>query len=268
MEKVDRPRQQLLFWITLGVIAFIVLYITGPLRPLKGFFIQVLDPIAGAFSRVVQSGQDDDSQNLEREELQSQIEELTRHAEDLTIENAKLTTRLAELESASAAAQLLEERSLPFLLARTTNVFSFQDASSISIDRGEDDGVRVGQAVVFREGFLVGIVREVHAHAARVRLIFDNDTRLSGTFAGDGSPEGIVVGELGLALHMELIPRDIAVAPGRTVLTAGVEESVPPGLVIGDVITVVDPGSELFKTAQLAPPWDISELTTVAVITL
>jgi cell shape-determining protein MreC len=223
-------------------------------------------PVVGAFTqigqRVAQGGPEDLAV------LQEENERLTRQVDDLIIENAKLTIRLVELTETASAASYLEERQLPFLLARTTNVFTYQDASTILIDRGESDGVRVGQAIVLREGFLVGVVRETFSHSARVRLLFDNDTNLSATFAGDGAPQGIVVGELGLALRMELIPRDVEVKEHAVVLTAGIEEAIPQGLVIGEVFSVNDPGSALFQTAQLTALWDISELATVAVVTL
>lgn len=267
MKRVDRPNGRLVFWVSTATVLLISLHILGPLKPVEGFVLRITQPAVGVFSRIAQT-LDRRSRARDFESLQEENAQLKRQVEDLIIENAKLTTRLVELKETSSTAAFLEERELPFLFARTTNVFSYQDASTILLDRGEADGVAPGQAVVLREGFLVGVVQETFSHSARVRLLFDNDTRLSATLAGNGAPQGIVVGELGLALRMELIPRDEEVEPGNTVLTAGIEQSIPQGLVIGEVLEVSKPGSELFKEAQIAPRWDLGELTTVAVITL
>ncbi|MFA6512142.1 MAG: rod shape-determining protein MreC [Patescibacteria group bacterium] len=267
MKKADRPQTKLVLWVFIVVFLLVLLHGVGVLKPFEDLLLRVTQPVTGAFSRLGQkqigSG---DAKSVEA--LTAENKELRLQVEDLIIDNARLTTRLTELQAASPAADFLAERDLPFLLARTTNVFSYQDASSLLLDKGEADGVAIGQAVVFREGFLVGVVREVFSHSARVQLLFDNDTQLSATFAGNGAPQGIVSGQLGLSLTMELIPRDTEVGERTVVLTAGIEEAIPPGLVIGEVLSVEELGSELFKRAQVAPPWELQELITVAVITL
>lgn len=267
MKKAARPQTRLLLWVLFIVFALVIFHSMGILHPVESLLLRATQPVVGAFSRFGQQRQSSgDAPSVSS--LTAEVESLQMQMEDLIIENAKLTTRLAELQAASPAAALLIERNLPFVIARTTNVFTYQDASTLLLDRGEADGIRVGQAVVYREGFLVGVVREIFSHSARVQLLFDNDTRLSATFAGNGAPLGIVVGQLGLSLEMELIPRDAAVGEHTEVLTAGIEEAIPPGLIIGEVTSVADPGSELFKTAQVTPPWELQELTTVAVVTL
>ena len=113
----------------------------------------------------------------------------------------------------------------------------------VVLDKGTDDGIKVGDVVVAAGGALAGRVVEVGPDSAKVVLLTDVDSTVIGQLdleRGDGE----VVGQLGGVLVMRQIECGREVAVGDEVVTAGIELGVgvrspyPKGLLIGQVVDV------------------------------
>jgi cell shape-determining protein MreC len=65
---------------------------------------------------------------------------------------------------------------------------------------------------------------------------------------------------------MELIPQNEVVTEGDAVTTAGIEPTIPRGLLIGQVSRIESESGELFQTIRVRSLVNVNELTAVSII--
>jgi rod shape-determining protein MreC len=137
---------------------------------------------------------------------------------------------------------------------------------SIIIDKGSDDGVRVGMPVESARG-LVGQVYRTTQNAAQIVLITENSSSVParmGTSRATGILRG---GGLGGALRIDWIDLKYQIEVGEVVMSSGLGGRFPQDLVIGRVIEVDRREAELFQSAVVQPGVDFDSLEVVFVIT-
>jgi rod shape-determining protein MreC len=136
---------------------------------------------------------------------------------------------------------------------------------SVRLDKGEDEGVRVGMPVVTPEGVLGQVVRSV-AHSSDVMLLTDPASRI-GVVVQRGRVRGSAVGAGdGRRLSLNLVRREDDVREGDVVVTAGSDGIFPRGLQVGAVKDVARPTVGLFLTARVVPSVDLQRVEEVLVI--
>lgn len=143
------------------------------------------------------------------------------------------------------------------------------------INKGTNDGVRVGMAVESARG-LVGQIYRASANASQVLLIDSPESaipaRLSQSRA-DGIVKGGGAGGLlvmnWLSLEAQVVLNDIVVTSGLSNSTP--EERIanrfPPGIVLGRITDVQRSPANLFQDAVVQPVVDFNSLETVFVLT-
>jgi rod shape-determining protein MreC len=143
--------------------------------------------------------------------------------------------------------------------------------STVQINKGTSDGVRVNQPVINDAG-LVGKVKSVSNGNAVVMLLTDQQFGVAAQAVRAGEPGAILpaVGAPG-DLLLDLVPRAKRVQPGDRVITAGTVSArlpspVPRGLLIGTVKRVEGEG-ELDRTIHVEPAADLRRLDIVQVLT-
>ena len=137
------------------------------------------------------------------------------------------------------------------------------------IDKGSNDGIKVGMNVMAGDG-LVGIVTEVGHNYATVRSIIDDQSNVSAMFLKTtdtcnvkGSLELIDDG----VIELELIDKNAEIQKGYEVVTSRISDKYLPGILIGYVQDVnVDPNN-LTQSGTLVPAVDFSSLDMVLVVT-
>lgn len=184
-------------------------------------------------------------------------------------ENERLQDQIRELEAQVRATDALEKQVVQLELINgleiadelttvTARIYS-SGATAFDnvryIDKGANDGVLVGQAVVDEDG-LVGRVDIVSANDARIRLITDPLVSV-GIRVQATNETGIVTGRGDGPLRLEMFRASEPVYEGALVVTDG--SRFPPGLVVGTVSktagaevgfvlrTDVDPAAQLSK---------------------
>lgn len=138
---------------------------------------------------------------------------------------------------------------------------------TITLNRGEADGVQKDMAVVVPEG-LVGRVVAVSKHTAEVLLVTDprsgvgavvQESQMPGVIEGMANSTGLV--------RMIHLPKDAPIKAGQVVISSGVGGIYPSGVRIGTVIkSENDPGG-LFQTAEVKPFVDFRTLRDVFIVT-
>ena len=153
------------------------------------------------------------------------------------------------------------------VIARSPTVWH----SSIQIDKGRSEGVRVDQPVVTGDG-LVGRVASVSRGTARVTLITDASSAVSAQIVPDGA-SGILKPAVGNPEDLQLdFVEKRNIRDGQTVITSGfrfgrLSSLFPRGIPIGRV-TRVDPDElELYQRVHVRPFADFRRMEFVQVLT-
>jgi rod shape-determining protein MreC len=143
--------------------------------------------------------------------------------------------------------------------------------STVKIDRGSSDGVRVDQPVI-ASGGLAGKVTNVTGGTAEVTLITDASSAVSAQIVPDGA-SGIVQPEVGnpKKLLLDFVEKGKRVSAGTTVVTSGfrssrVESLFPRGIPVGKVTNADLQEIELYQRVTIEPFADLRRLDYVQVL--
>jgi rod shape-determining protein MreC len=198
----------------------------------------------------------------------------------LKAEVKNLRGQLAELATnKSEAAQLRELLQVSSNLPKdaetvTARVIAHSPTvwySTIQIDKGRSDGVRVNQPVITAGG-LAGKVIDTSGGSARVALITDASSAVSAEIMPKGV-KGIVKPEIGgKDLILDFIPKNSRVRRGEVVVTSGfrsgeLESLFPRGIPIGKVGSVNQDQLEIYQRVRVRPYADLRDMDFVQVIT-
>jgi rod shape-determining protein MreC len=138
----------------------------------------------------------------------------------------------------------------------------------IVINRGTDHGVAKDMAVVTPQG-LVGSVVQAYNNSAKVQLILDPRSAVGALVQRPESRVAAIVegsSTKPLAPRMINIARDADIIKGDKVITSGFGGIYPKGILVGEVVDVVNEEGGLLKYAVLKPAADFDRLEEVAVI--
>lgn len=180
----------------------------------------------------------------------------------LTTENADMRRKLAEMETQLQQDQKLDPATYKTIAARPIGA----DERFLKIDQGSNDGVKVGEAVVFKDNF-VGRIVSVSEKGASVMLTSDPESKV-GAFSldKDGKAKGILVGQFGTELIFDQILHEEPIQKGDLVYSQGTEGYLPRGLVLGEVSEVLNREHEVFKQAKVKQLFDAKDFDLVFVI--
>jgi rod shape-determining protein MreC len=190
----------------------------------------------------------------------------------LKAENARLDEIRRENEQLTALLQL--RAGLDFKTAAATVIAreSSEFRRTIVLDRGTNDGIKIGDVATARGGSLVGRVTEAGTDSSTVLLLTDSGSTVIGQLTSNAGT-GEVVGQLGGELVMKQIESNVTLNFGDEVVTAGIElgggirSPYPKGLLIGQVVDFNRDANDVVQTAYLQPAADLEQLEYVLVIT-
>lgn len=139
---------------------------------------------------------------------------------------------------------------------------------TIIINKGSADGVAKDMPVVTAQG-LVGSVVAVHGSTARVQLMLDPRSAVGAIVQRPESRVAAIVegnGNDPFQPKMVNIPRDADIIKGDRIVTSGYGGIYPKGLLLGEVLDVVNNEGGLLKLALVKPAVDFNRLEEVQVI--
>jgi rod shape-determining protein MreC len=198
---------------------------------------------------------------------------------NLEKDNRALKKRIVELQEENhriREMKLANERLRQLLSFREKNASKMigaevigQDPSSwfksITIDKGERDGVKKGMAVVSPAG-VVGQILKTAPDYAMVLLITDYNSAID-SIVERTRAKAIVEGMGENLCQLKYLRRAEEVAVGDIVVTSGLGGNFPKGLMVGEINKVDKKGHGVFQFAELIPGVDMTQLEEVFVIT-
>jgi rod shape-determining protein MreC len=230
-------------------------------RPLQG----AAAGVASGVGSVVESIQEIDRLRRDNGDLRAKLDELA-------AENSRLRALQQENEQLTALLQVRTGFAYATLAATVIARERPDVGRVVTIDRGSDDGLAMGDVVVGPGGALAGRITGLAPTSAHVTLINDSSATVTGMVQSNRAT-GDVAGQLGGVLVMTNIDSTERVNIGDEVVTAGIVLSggirspYPKGLPIGQIFDVERDANAVVQTAYVAPAVDLSKVEYLLVIT-
>jgi rod shape-determining protein MreC len=194
-------------------------------------------------------------------------------------ENQKLKKRLAQIQMEAdrmrfdraenarlrGLLDLSQENPSDLTAARVTARSLDRLGGSLTIDKGEKDGVLPDRAVITPEG-LVGRVERSTAHEARVLTLLHRDCQVA-VRVGKGRVDGVLEWEFGdrPTLSLLYVSAREDVKKGDWVMTSGLGGIFPEGVRVGTVTRIGTGDNGLMKEVSVKPAVDFRSLEDVMV---
>lgn len=140
---------------------------------------------------------------------------------------------------------------------------------TLTISKGSEAGIEVGQCVISSQMYLVGIVTQTGSDWSTVRTVVDTEFAAGAKIDRTGQAS-VVKGEWSLMrdnrLKLDLLSLGSDVLHGDLILTSGMGGIYPPGLPIGTVAGVQTDLSGQYEYAELIPMVQPDTLAQVFVV--
>jgi rod shape-determining protein MreC len=258
-------------WRWLIAIFFVLmLHWIGLLRPVENYLSMAISPIDRSlhsfgvwFKASAYNDLSPENMSLKLEEMQIELALASINEaklELLTEENNKLRQQLNFLNNN-------HYKAISANIVSRQNLFNTADnAQDIILDKGSKDGLRSGLGVINETGIIIGKIIEAKDHSARACLTTGSDCQLAAAVLNQAKTIGLSEGELGLTIKMNFIPQMEKIEPNDILITSGLGDDIPRGLVIGRVSQINNQSNEIWQDVTIEPLADLHNLTVVSVI--
>ena len=265
-------RRTIAFTVLLAVTLVLMAFSANPLvRDVQGGIGFAFRPIQGALDGIASNIAAVGTAIADIDRLRQDNASLRSENEQLSTENARLEEIRRENEQLTALLQLRAGFDYQTAAATVISRESSEFRRVVTIDKGTDAGIAVGDVVIAAGGALAGRVTDVGSGAATVVLLTDAESTVIGQLVSTAAT-GQVKGQLGGVLIMEQVDAAEQIDLGVEVVTAGIElgggvrSPYPKGLLVGQVIDVRRDANDVVQTAFLQPAADLDRLEYVLVI--
>lgn len=184
----------------------------------------------------------------------------------LAVDLAELATLRQENELLRKQLAFVQRQHLEVKTAAVTSRSSSKRSTKMTINLGEADGLRTGMPVIVGDGNLVGKISHLNQYSATVTGLTDLNTATAVSLLNSNRTIGIAKGTIGELLDLDFIPHDEKIMVGDLVVTSGLEEEIPSGLIVGIVTAVDDDQNTPFQKAVIEPLVNITDFSLVSVI--
>jgi len=132
------------------------------------------------------------------------------------------------------------------------------------INKGLKDGVKKNMIAVSPDG-LVGIIRDALGKRASIMLITDVNSAVAVRIQ-PSRVDGILEGRGDSMTYLKYIPRNVNVEEGQRVITSGLDELYPEGILVGYIDSVRKGEEDFFYEITVRPVQDLNRVEEVAIL--
>jgi rod shape-determining protein MreC len=248
---------------------------SSPLHTLQRGIVQVFSPIQDGASQALAPVRDVAGFFSDTFKAKSEVGRLRREVQFYRAQAALYKGAWIQNQQLNQQIKLTNSNSLDSYKPVAANVI-VRDPNlwyeTIEVDKGSDDGVRVGDPVT-GDGALVGNVTSVGSTYSIVTLITDHTMAVAAQVQDSAGDTGVLVPAVGnpSQLVLQYLPTTATVQVQEQVVTVGfrspsLRDLYPPGIPIGQVSTV---GNDLANNGQVqvTPAADLRHLAVVQILT-
>ena len=171
--------------------------------------------------------------------------------------------RIKESERLKTLKELQGSLEIPSVRARVIGGTATQWYSSRILDQGSDAGVTKDCAAINGEG-VVGRIVQVSRKASVLQLITDFDSGV-GVLLENSRAHGVLKGEGNRQAYVEYVGSNEKVVAGEKVLTSGLDQIYPKGLLVGYVIGTA-PAKQVFQKIDVTVSANVLKLEEVLIL--
>lgn len=236
----------------LGVADRAILSVSGPIQ---GAFSRALDAVSGVASHYVLLV----GVSRENERLRAELDA----ARAATAELAELRSENDRLRDMVALRARADARTVAASVIGRGTTSRFR---TLRIDRGLNDGVESGMAVLAPSGAVGRILRSSGGYADV--LLLTDGLSAAGAVVQQSRLRGVALGDGSDVLRVGFVRRSDAagVAAGDVVVTSGEDGIFPEGVALGTVISASAPETGLFLGIEMQTAVDMERLDEVLVV--
>ncbi len=256
---------KLFFIATAIIILLIFFHQIKLLSPLENFFQKIFLPIQLKTYQIANNIQEKANFLSSKEKIIQENKKLKQEIQNLIIKKGQLEELSQENEILRKELNFIKKNNFPFVITQIIGKKNDLGFQTLIINKGKDDGLIEGLPVT-TQGFLIGKIIKADKYTAQILPITENHSLIAAIIQNYPKTNGLVKGEYNLSLIMELIPQDIKIQVGDLVITSGLENNIPRGLVIGQIEKIINQPEELFQKAQINSPISFKGLNFLTVL--
>ncbi|MEP7162884.1 MAG: rod shape-determining protein MreC [Candidatus Moraniibacteriota bacterium] len=264
-EEFLKRRSVLALGLFIGAVFLVWWQPLGLSRPFQGFLSTLTLP----FQNFLSWGSFEFS---DTRDFFGSIGQLKQENASLKKENLRLTGEVARLRSFETENTTLREITHldgdgkntmvnAEVVGRDVSGFS----TTLTINRGSSQGIAVGMPVIGVGRVLVGRTISVFPFTSVVELLSHPESITSAALVSTDS-KGVVRGDHGLGMIFDLALQSESLKPGEAVVTSGLGDGFPHGLLIGTIESIHPSSDRLFQQAIVISPIRFDALRFVSVI--
>ena len=204
-------------------------------------------------------------------------EEVKTENEQLLLDNIELEAKLRSFDSLEEENRKLKE---VFSIKDRQNQYEYLGTNVIGrtgggiitsyiIDKGEDEGLLPGMAIMSQEG-IVGQITETAKSWSVVETLSSENISIHVTTVEDKKNSGILEGHVGSGQQqmakISYLPLDSTIKAGDSLVTSGLGKFYPPDFYVGEVVRVDEDKGNLMKTAIVETAVDFNDARMLFVI--
>lgn len=233
-----------------------LIQVSGPVQYVAEWAADGVTGIVEDYVYLLDVKSDNDHLRAENDRLQREMRVLRTDAQ-----------RVRELESLLGLRERLATETMTARVIAKDISPSFR-VVRLSVDQGEQAGLRAGMPVVANQG-LVGQLRRVSGRFADVLLTIDPESRVD-VVVGEGRARGRIegLGDRGrYRCRIQFDRPDDQIEVGDEVFTSGLGKKFPASILIGYVSQISDQEFGLHQEGEVAPAVDFTRLDEVLILT-
>jgi rod shape-determining protein MreC len=188
----------------------------------------------------------------------------------LQSDNAQLLTIKNDYEILQKYFKFFDKIKYDYIMAQVVarDVISHDaiNRNKLIINRGEEDGIKVGLIVINQEGVAVGKITKTKAKLSEISLLNSPDCRLAVSIQNDNQTIGLAQGDLGLTVKLDFVPQSQKLSVGQLVVSSGLEPNVPGGIAIAKIKSVDVTINDIWQNVSLEPIANLDNLRWLSVL--
>jgi len=233
--------------------ALVVLYFLVSATPIggvvRGGLSFVFTPIFSVASGATRGVADFFGAAFSISKLEKENQDLRQQIANLQGENAKLKEAEKENEELKAALSFQDQSGGKLIAAQIIGRDPVSFLQEIVINKGTAAGVQKGMVAVYG-GILIGKIKEADVSSAIVTLVISPQSAVP-AMTQEGRVLGIVRGQIGYGLALEEVPVEEKISPGDRLISSGLGNEFPQGLILGDIEQVETDQNKIFQSATV-----------------
>lgn len=240
-----------------AVIAVSILLLAGLFQPIGELARFISLPLVRVFSGWSSAA---------TEATNSRVRELETQLAALAVDYVRLKGLEEENSTLRAQARFLDRSGYDSVGARVISRDVSGKRALLTIDRGIEDSLELGQAVITDQGVFIGKISQIMDRVATVELVTDPRSRVAASLQVDGQLSGVIEGRGNGAAVLTYIPSSESLIADQLIVTAGTEDKVPGNLPIGVVNTVEGKPTDPFMNATIEPIVSLNRVVFVSIL--